>query len=134
MRHIGSHHNLLLSYQIQHLRQDKILQLGAEEKIAALDVIHNRQPLEGLGLGQKLRKFFPLVLVAVIEPIDHVGDPHGAGFQENHFEIGKTVENAAADQRGKRHENGEMKCNYAGGIDMRIKIVDRWTGPTDVNG
>ena len=106
----------------------------AEEKIAALDVIHNRQPLEGLGLGQKLRKFFSLVLITVIEPIDHVRHPHGARFQEDYFEIGKAIENAAADQRGKGHEHGEMKRDDSGWIDMRVEIVNRRTGPPDVNG
>ena len=43
--HIGAHDDLRLSDELEHLRQEKILQFGAKKQIALFDIVHHRQRL-----------------------------------------------------------------------------------------
>ena len=133
MGHVGSHHHLRFAHEIHHLRQNRILQLGAEEKISPFDVFHDGQSLNRLGLRQKLGQSLSLVLEAVIQAVDHVGNPHGAGFEKNRSKRRKAIQNAAANERRESHEHGKMERDDAGRINMTIEVVNGRTGPADMN-
>src|SRR5215470_3704688 len=123
MGHVGSHDDLFFSHKIHHLRQDRILQFRTEKKISPFDVLHHGQDLEGFSLTEELGECFSLVLKPVVQAVDHVGHPHGAGFEKNRPKLRKTIQNAAANERGESHEHWKVKGDNAGRINMSIEVI-----------
>jgi hypothetical protein len=131
--HVATHDDLRFAHEFHDLRQDVILQFRAEKEISPFDVLHDRLGLKRLRLREELGQSFSLVLKPVVQAVDHVGNPHGARFEKNRPELWKAIQNAAADERGKSHEHGKMKSDDAGRINMIVEVVNRRTGPADVN-
>src|SRR4030095_4810507 len=97
MRHIRSEHHVVLSDELNNLRQQDIVCFRAEKEIPFTHVFHRRQGMLWCRLRMKSRKLVTRAPEAVVHSLEHKMNPLAAGLQEGNSQVGKTVQHAAAD-------------------------------------
>ena len=84
-----------------------------------------------------MRQEFPqgraLVLITVVHAFENKWDPLTARLEEHHPEIRKAIHDAAAHQRREGHQQGNVKGDDPGRIDVRVEVTHRGAGPADVD-
>src|SRR5215813_6181526 len=71
MGHVRTENHILLSHELNHLRQKNVVRFRAEKKISFAYIIHWRQSVLRRGLRVKRRKLISRAPKAVIQSLQH---------------------------------------------------------------
>ena len=133
MGHVRAEDDPILADELQHLRQQRVLHLGAEEEVSPAHILRGRHGGPGRGLRNRFAESGGEA-EAVLQPVHEKVDPEAARFQKCYPEGREAVQHPAGDHRGEPHEQRHQERNDGAGVEVVVHVAQRRAGPTHVNG
>src|SRR5262249_35293899 len=134
VRHVRAKNHVVLADEIDDLRQQDIIGLGAEKEIAFAHVVHRRQIVPRSGLRMERGQLIARAPEAMVHPLKDEMDPLTARFEKRYAQIRKAVQYATADQSNHAHHYRDQKSDDSGWKNVTVNIVKSRTTPPDMNG